>query len=191
MDLIKKIAEDFVKYNICDGAPDQEKVVNDVRNKLFELHDEKDKVKYLNIVIEGNKMASNSHRLVCQNENCNTDFAHEYISYFLESELKKLGVSVNEDSFTSEDKSNANLKLEKIIEEIQTLKNGQQIIYDQVISEIEELRNLYYLGKKKWYRQYIGTMFEMTVSGMVSETVSKSIVESIKNNNLPVIFDAQ
>jgi hypothetical protein len=35
------------------------------------------------------------------------------------------------------------------LKKIQTLKDGQQIIYDQIAKDIEELKELYYLGKEK------------------------------------------
>ncbi len=188
MDLIKKMAEDFVKYNISGGTSEYKVVINDVKNKLYEIDDQPDKIKYLNIVLDGNQTEYNKHKLVCKDEeHCLTNFSHESISYFLGNELKKLGIVINDDTFTSEDKQEADSKLDKILEEIQTLKDGQQIIYDQITKDIEELKELYYLGKKKWHRQFIGTAIEMTTSGIVSETVSKSIIEVVKNNVVNLI----
>ena len=40
------------------------------------------------------------------------------------------------------------LKLDKILSDLQTLKNGQQIIYEDLKEEIESLKELYILGKK-------------------------------------------
>lgn len=188
MDIIKKMAEDFVKYNISGGTSEYKELINDVKNKLYEIDDQSDKIKYLNIVLDGNQTEYNKHKLVCKNEeHCPTNFSHESISYFLGNELKKLGIVINDDTFTPRDKLEADSKLDKILEEIQTLKDGQQIIYDQIAKDIEELKELYYLGKKKWYRQFIGTAIEMTTSGIVSETASKSIIEVVKNNVLNLI----
>lgn len=185
MDLIKKMADDFVKYKISGGAPEYKEVISDVKNIIYEIDDQRDKIKYLNIVLEANQAEYNEHKLICRDkENCLTNFSHESISYFLGNELKKLGVVFDDDAFTLMDKQDSDSKLNKILEEIQTLKDGQQIIYNQITKDIEELKELYYLGKKKWHRQFIGTALEMTASGIVSETVSKSIIDIVKNNAL-------
>ena len=84
MDLIKKMAEDFVKYNISGGTPEYKEVINDVKNKLYEIDDQSDKIKYLNIVLEGNQTEYSRHKLICEDEeHCLTNFSHESISYFL------------------------------------------------------------------------------------------------------------
>ena len=63
---------------------------------------------------------------------------------------------------------------------IEELKLGQQIIYDDLLQEINELRELYFLGKRKWYQILAGKFVDMTVSGVISESISKEIIESIK-----------
>lgn len=182
------MADDFIKYKISGVTPEYKDVIHDVKNILYEIDDQRDKIKYLNIVLEANQTKYNEHKLICQDkENCLTNFSHESISYFLGNELKKLGGVFDNDVFTLTDKQDSDSTLNKILEEIQTLKDGQQIIYDQIIQDIEELKELYYLGKKKWHRQFIGTAIEMTTSGIVSETVSKSIIDIVKNNALNLI----
>lgn len=183
MDLIKRMAEDFVANRISDGSPEHEEVIASVKNTLYDIRDINDKIKYLNIVLDENYKIYDIHKTNCSNpEKCLTNFSHESIAYFLGNELKNLGVDINGDTFTLEDKKEADSKLEKILEELQTLKDGQQIIYEQLTKDVEELKELYYLGKKKWYRQFIGTALEMTASGIVSETASKNIIDLVKNN---------
>ena len=63
---------------------------------------------------------------------------------------------------------------------IEELKLGHQIIYDDLLHEINELRELYFLGKRKWYQILAGKFVDMTVSGVISESISKEIIDSIK-----------
>jgi hypothetical protein len=53
---------------------------------------------------------------------------------------------------------------------------GQEIIYDDIIDGIEELKNLYFIGKKNWYQNLAGKSLEMVASGVVSETISKKLI---------------
>ena len=96
--------------------------------------------------------------------------------------MEGLDVVVNEDTFTVEKKNKSDEKLDQILNQMEELKLGHQIIYDDLINEINELRELYFLGKKKWYQMLAGKIVDMTVSGIVSETISKQILDSIKPN---------
>lgn len=60
------------------------------------------------------------------------------------------------------------------------MKHGQQIIYEELTDEINELKNLLFLGKKKWYQLLVGKSVEMVASGIVSETVVKGILDNSK-----------
>lgn len=56
------------------------------------------------------------------------------------------------------------------------------MLYEDLLKEINELKDLYFLGKKKWYQLLIGKSVEMAAGGIVSETVSKQIIEQVKSN---------
>jgi hypothetical protein len=181
VDIIKKKAEDFAKYQFLSSQIDSDDIISSTRNKLYEIDNVLDKIKFLNIVLDTNSSKYDKHKKVCRDpETCGINASHEEVTYFLGQELSRLGVCINDDTFTVDDKMEAEDKLDKIISEIQTLKDGHQIIYDQLVNEITELKELYYLGKKKWYRQLIGTGAEMAVGGIISETVSKKIIEIVK-----------
>lgn len=60
------------------------------------------------------------------------------------------------------------------------MKAGQQVIYDDLLKEINELKELYFLGKKKWHQILVGKGVDMVSSGIISETVSKQIINSIE-----------
>lgn len=88
-----------------------------------------------------------------------------------------------QDVFTEKEKKEMNEKLdqvmEKIMTEFETIKMGQEIIWTDLKMELEELKQLYFLNKKNWRQLLTGKFTEMVAGGVVSETVSKKIVELI------------
>ncbi|HEY4064129.1 MAG TPA: hypothetical protein VGM30_19620 [Puia sp.] len=86
--------------------------------------------------------------------------------------------------FTFEEMKTANAGLDamikKILEEFNILKLGQEAIWTDIRNDIEELKSLYSLGKKNWWQLLIGKLTEMTTSGIISETLSKTILDSLK-----------
>ena len=57
------------------------------------------------------------------------------------------------------------------------LKKGQELIYNDLLNEIEELKELYFLGKKNWKQLLAGKIIEMVTGGVLNETVSKELIE--------------
>lgn len=85
--------------------------------------------------------------------------------------------------FTEWDIKKMNEKLdrmaERLKEEMDVLKSGQELIYTDILSELDELRQYYNLPKKTWRQLLAGKLGEMVVGGVVSETLSKRIAEFI------------
>lgn len=179
MDIIIQIAEDFSKRHIRNVTrPDD--CIDSAQNEVYKIHDPLDKIKFLQVVIEKNRELLESHIKVCRHgEGCQTLINHKKIDYFLCQELKSLGTHKFEDTFSSTDIDDYNQKIEKILSDIETLKDGQRIIYEDLLEELSELKNLYFLGKKKWHQIMLGKVFDMTISGIISETVSKEIIGTI------------
>jgi hypothetical protein len=76
--------------------------------------------------------------------------------------------------------TSTNETLQKLIEDINQLKIGQRIIYDDFSEEFEELKSFYYLNKKNWAQLLAGKITTMVAGGIVNETVSKDIVDLIE-----------
>ena len=85
--------------------------------------------------------------------------------------------------FTEKEKKEMNAKVDQMIEmlktEFETLKTGQEIIWTDMKADLEELKLFYNLSKKNWRQLLIGKFTEMVAAGVVSETISKEIVEFI------------
>jgi hypothetical protein len=181
MSIIEKLARQSFDRNIENGFDNYKDVINKIRYGANDINSKLDKIKFLNIHLDLTNDEYNKHLLVCTNpEQCQENIDYESIAYFLRQELENLDVTINEDTFTVEEKNKEDEKLDRILRDMQELKLGHQIIYDDLLSEINELRELYFLGKKKWHQMLAGKFVDMAVSGVVSETISKQIIESIK-----------
>lgn len=84
-----------------------------------------------------------------------------------------------EEKFNYKERIALDKKLDNLGKEIFDLKLGQEIILADVMKELDELKSLYNLSKKNWRQIFFGKLTEMVMSGVVSETASKKIVELI------------
>ena len=181
MDIITKHANKFNQLYFRGQITKYEEIIDSSREQLVEIDDHLDKIKFLNIILEGNNQVYEEHKPKCKDpDKCAINFAHESIAYFLIQELGRLGVSLNDDTFSVEEKESADSKLDKILKDLDELKTGHQIIYDDLKQELDELKDLFFLGKKKWHQLFMGKCLEMVASGIISETLSKEIVTAIE-----------
>lgn len=181
MEIITKIADNFVSEYIEHSVSNYIEIIEQAKSKLYAIDSQKDKIKFLNIILEANNKAYDRHKPKCSApDKCQTNFAHESINYFLQQELNRLGIQLNEDTFTSDEKNNSESKLDNVLKDLEELKMGNQIIYDDIMQEINEMKELYFLGKKNWYQLLAGKCLSMVASGIISETVSKAIIKSIE-----------
>ena len=180
MNYIEKSATEFARivlYNISK----YEEIVKKSKDKINNIDNKKDKIKFLSILLEQNKIKYEMHLKECTDkENCPDNIGHESVRYYLTQELNRLGVDTDEDMFTSKEKETYENKLDQILEEIELLKASQRFIYDEVMTEINELKDFYYLGKKNWMHLFVGKLVDMTASGIISETLSKKIIVDFK-----------
>lgn len=184
MDIIMKLANRFVQQylNPEHRLADDKEIIKEAIKQLDGVDNRLDKIRILNLILEGNAKAYNAHKLECNAadpDSCATNIAHESVAYFLIQELNRLEVYLNEDTFTVEEKISADSNLDKVMRNLEELKIGHQIIYDDLMKEIDELKALYFLGKKNWYQLLVGKCLEMVASGVISETISKQIITSV------------
>ena len=181
MDIIIKKAEQFAKQHLSRTVQGYQEVLDIAKRQAYEIDNKGDRIKYLTYLLEQNNKAYSGHLPKCTNPiDCPENYGHESIAYFLKQELNRLGVHFDDDTFTISEMNQSESKLDQILRDLLELKNGQQIIYEDLLKEINEMRDLYYLGKKKWYQLLLGKSTDMVVSGVVSETISKQIIEAVK-----------
>lgn len=141
MDIVKKIADKFIQHHLNGRITEYDEIIDAAKGQLYDIDDQLDKIKFLNVILEGNSKTFGKHSPVCKDpDNCSINLAHESITYFLAQELNRLGVHLNEDTFTIDEKDNTDSKLDKILKDLEELKLGHQIIYDDLLKEINELK---------------------------------------------------
>jgi hypothetical protein len=182
MNIIQNQAEEFLEYNLNTGDLYQ-KFISKSRNQLAEYSKTPHKIEFLNYLIRTIKIEYDSHLQVCRDlNNCSYNKFYENVLFFLQEEIEELELQLTPIDFNREDRKNINETLQKILESLNTLKVGQEITYNDLFEEFEELKDLYFLNKKHWTEIFIGKLSEMVAGGIVSETVSKQIIKLIKAN---------
>ena len=183
MNFITKQAFNFAEENLMYGPGQYERIINETRNHVADIDDPLDKIKFLNTVLEYNSTLQKKHSIECKNpEGCQKDFGYQSITYYLTQELTRLGVKLKSDAFTTEEKENTNIKIDEILTELSSVKAGQQVIYEELQNELNELRGLFFLGKKNWFELLLGKGTEMVASGIISATVSTQIIHTVKTS---------
>ena len=104
MDYILERANRFITKRF-GTAPSFQFVIDDARTFLSDIDNTLDKIKFLNTVLLRNNSDYEKHILVCTNPGkCPIDFSYKSIQYYLTQELNRLGVQLDEDTFTAEEK---------------------------------------------------------------------------------------
>lgn len=84
-----------------------------------------------------------------------------------------------DNSFTAEEKIQMNAKLDEILAKLERTSLENEAIWTDMKADFEELRDLFELSKKTWRQLLIGKLTEWVAGGIVSETLSKQIVEEV------------
>lgn len=162
MDIILRRAQHFADNYFMDGVAQYEELLNPAKREANSFNNPMDKIKYLSFLLVRNNKYYAEHKLECKDpEHCRYNFGYENISYYLTQELNSLGIHFNDDTFTEKEKDQADEKLDQILKDLNDIKLGQQVIYEDLTNEINELREVYFLGKKKWYQLFIGKTIDM------------------------------
>jgi hypothetical protein len=186
MNIIQRQADDFfrrqgaVRFNRkC------KEIIDDVRLTLYDYNKDSYKIQFLERLKYLYKDSYDQHLSGCTaviKSDCPTNQIHEDILFFLQEELEIYDNSLDNAEFSLKDKEQANEAFERLLYEINLIKLGQEITYEDLSNEIEDLRNFYFLNKKNWTEMFIGKLSQMVASGIIGETVSKEIVNFIRDN---------
>ena len=133
--------------------------------------------------IQKAKIEYDNHMLVCKTkDNCSINEFYENTLFFLQEELEELEEKLTPEDFTKIQRKTINDTLQFIVEDLNKIKLGQELTYNDLLEEFEELKDLYYLRKKNWMQLFQGKVTGMVAGGVISETVSKEIVKILTEN---------
>lgn len=185
MNLIQKQASDFFIRTFNENGT-YEKFIQNVRSQLYEYRKDSHKLEFLDKLMSLLKKSYDEHLIDCQFPNerneCSINNNYENSLFFLQNEREEVIEYMPETEFNTKERIEINNSLQKIIEDLEKIKLGQEITYDNLSDELNELKEFYYLNKKHWVQLLIGRLTEMVASGVVSETVSKEILQTVLKN---------
>ncbi len=185
MNLIQQQASDFFSGRFREHGK-YEDFIQSVRTQLFEYRKDVHKLEFLDQLMTLLKKGYDKHLFKCQYPNernkCSVNKNYENTLFFIQNERDEVIEYMPETEFSQKERTDINDSLQKILEDLDKIKTGQEITYDDLSDELNELKEFYYLNKKNWSQMLIGRLTEMVASGVISETVSKEIVDTVLKN---------
>jgi len=181
MNIIQKQAEHFYSINMRESRTKYQPFVDEVKSALFNYRKAAHKLEFLQWIISKLKQDFDKHFEVCTDKgNCIINETYENAIFFLQIELEEIEDSLSDLDFSSTAKTEMDDKLNEILNQLKLLNLGQEIIYDDISSKLEELKSFYFLDKKTWKQLLFGKLKDYTTAGMVAEGISLPILDILK-----------
>ncbi|MEM8967716.1 MAG: hypothetical protein AAGE93_14955 [Bacteroidota bacterium] len=99
-------------------------------------------------------------------------------------ELSEVSDYAPKDKFSSDQQKEIAIRLDELAVRLNKLEVGQEIIYDDLLKEIETLKNLLnVLGKKDWFQQLKGKLIDQGL-GQLAKAGVDVITDVFKDQNL-------
>jgi len=189
MNLIQKQAETFIRHHE-DYQYNYKKFVNDIRSELYEYKKDIYKIEFIGYIINLLKIDYDKHLKVCtviKKEDCHNNIFFENSLFFLQEEIEGLESSLEPIEFRRIERDQLSTAINHMMAELEKIKFGQQITYDDLSDQLIELKDYYFLNKRNWIQLFLGKLTEMTAGGMISETLSKDLINIIEEH-YPKLF---
>ena len=185
MNIIQDQANRFYEWKFNEYGTYQE-FISEVRTQLYEYRKDAHKLEFLDYLLTLIKQGFDKHLVVCIYKNekdvCDVNKNYENTLFFIQNERDEVIESLPTTEFNLQERIEINESLQKILEDLNKIKIGQEFTYDDIVQELNELKEFYFLNKKHWSQMLIGRLTEMVASGVISETLSKDIVETVLKN---------
>ncbi len=182
MSVANQLAEEFWEENGNYVSSDE--FIPKARTIAHDIDAKVDRIVFITLIMSKVTASLEEHG-TCGDPSCRMEPVCKKVLYYLQQELSRMDVVVDQDPFSSRERDAIFEKLEDILNELAQIKEGQGI----VAQDVEDLKDLMYLGKNKWYKQYAGTVTGWVASGMVSEATAKPLMEIMHNalSQLPAL----
>lgn len=181
MNLISKQAEKFTLYNLDSNKRYQE-FIQLVNQELSQYSQYSHKVQFLETVMVEVKKEYNEHLPKCTSkDDCPHNLFYESIIFFLNELRVTLSKNLTLNEFKESDIIRYRTGIDEILLKLNDIQLGQQFTYDDFSEQFEELKSYFFINKTSWNNMLAGKLIEMVAGGVISETVSKQIVEILNS----------
>jgi hypothetical protein len=181
MNPIQNQAREFLMYNDSHnyfGMPEAHRTyLEEVKTRLYDYRKPVHKVEFLEFIKTTLKKEFD-HHLPCPG--CDADRFFENVLFHVQEEIESIETDFDSSAFRISEKEKISETLQQIVSDINKLQLGQELTYTDLDAAISELKTLYYLNKQNWTHLLIGKLTEMVAGGLIEETVSKAILDTIK-----------
>ncbi|WP_020533385.1 hypothetical protein [Flexithrix dorotheae] len=134
MNLIQKQADKFVFNKMGEDHRPHKDFIDEVR---YECKRDSYKIVFLERVIQKAKIEYDEHLKICPNvDECVVNEFFENTLFFLQEDIE---IDLEPEDFNGSEKDLINKQLQKILEEINAVKLGQQITYDDFSEDLKDL----------------------------------------------------
>jgi hypothetical protein len=184
MNIIQQQAKDF--FRRYDETGNYDEFIELVKSYLFKYRKVAHRLEFIDYIMVLLKNGYDEHLLRCEHPNerekCQVNYNYENSLFFLQNEKEELLENLTPNDFSVSEKAETNKNLEQILDELKLVRLGQELTYDDFQKEFDELKQFYYLNKKTWSQLLFGKLTEMVAGGIISETISKQIVEAVSKH---------
>lgn len=190
VNLIQSHADQFIDHFEVLTQYNYKEFIDAVRMNLYDYHKDIYKIQYVEHLILRFKQSYDKHEEKCTykpKERCPERRIHENILFFLQEEMDELERGLDEEYFNKPYRDSLDHSMNEILARFDKLDLGQQITYDDLFEEIQELKSFYFLSKKNWLEMLAGKLSTMVAGGIISETISKEIVDLLQEKYADLI----
>lgn len=189
MNVVEKEAITFFDRKLYNTARTLETIKSTLEMKLYDFKRDRDKLDFLKILHDKTLIAKSEHAKSCTG--CSFDDTRNLGLFAIEQEIESINEyyyfkSKPEDSFTVELESKLHSKINEIIEKLEKLGIGQEVIFN----EIDDLKSHFNLGKKTWFQLVKGKLFDIGIAYGVEKTILESVYSDLAKEveNVSQIF---
>jgi len=182
-DVVNRKAKQFSEFRLRGPLYNVHELGDKIQSELWNLNSDADRIQFLGYAVNHVVEVIAAHECQCHQAHCRVGPDGQEFLYYLYGKLAESGLKIEGDTFTSNEIVENNGTINQISYKLDELKAGEHIIYDDMQavleqlaalkSDIMELKNLYVLGKKKWYQQVYGLIFENLANKGMDEVMKE------------------
>ena len=178
MNVVEKEAMTFFDRKLYKSARTLETIKSTIELKLYDFKRDRDKLDFLKILHDKTLIAKKEHAKNCNG--CSFDETRNLGLFAIEQEIESINEYYyfkpkSEDSFTVELESKLHSKINEIIEKLEKLGIGQEVIFN----EIDDLKSHFNLGKKNWFQLVKGKLFDIGIAYGVEKIILESVYSDL------------